>query len=619
MLVAFFIVMPQPAHAHAELRRSQPANGEQLATPPTEVVIYYTQGVQIATITVEDAEGQLVSEEPQIDVEDWQIVRIPLLPIGDGVYTVQWEALAEDGHITEGSFFFLVGAATVDRASFVAMMEGSSGSGQLNPVEPLLRGFLFLALILLIGVPLSLWYVITPALKQQQEEMKLPDENIKRLLNGAAILLLFSATFLFVSQLIAAYGIPSLSDMMTFFSTTIAGTTWLIRLLAGAVLLVFLRSRSDQLRERHDIWYLTSIVAGLITLLTISWGSHTAASTGGMAILSDVGHLAGAALWGGGLVTLAILLPTLLQDKADESVRQLTSTIIRRFSRLAIIGLGIAVVTGFLLTSYHILGWSTLFSTLYGYSLSSKLLLFAIALGLAGLNRFVILRRLRQSLEPSQSARGFIRSVRVELAFVIGVFFLAGLLTSAPPANMASAASESKALLLKEQAKEIDVQLEIAPVQVGMNLFDVSFSQNGQPILADNIKKPVLLLRHADAELQLPQSPLEAIEPSLHSVLTSFTQGGRWRVRVGGMVNGKFIAQTFLVDVGSPQAEQMGSHDMTAMDHSQMMMQDQQKESRTPFQSLMVTMAIVSNVLVILGLAVEIYSSNEKSQSGRND
>jgi len=118
--VAFFVVMPQPAYAHAELRRSQPANGEQLETPPTEVVIYYTQGVQIATITVEDAEGQLVSQEPQIDVADWKIVRIPLLSLGDGVYTVQWEVLAEDGHITEGSFFFLIGAATLDRASFVA-------------------------------------------------------------------------------------------------------------------------------------------------------------------------------------------------------------------------------------------------------------------------------------------------------------------------------------------------------------------------------------------------------------------------------------------------------------------------------------------------------------------
>lgn len=606
ILVAFFVVMPQSAYAHAELRRSEPANGEQLETAPTEVVIYYTQGVQIATITVEDAEGQLVSQEPQIDSADWQIVHIPLLPIGDGVYTVQWEALAEDGHITEGSFFFLIGAATLDRTSFVAMMEQNTGAAQINPLEPFLRGFLFLALILLIGVPITLLAVISPALKGQKEEMKLPDEKIKRLLNGAAILLLLSATLLFVSQLVTAYGIPSLSDMMTFFSATTAGITLLIRLLAGVVLLAILRSIATP--PRHTIWYLTSIVTGLIALLTISWGSHTAAATGGIAILSDIAHLAGAALWGGGLVVLAILLPPLLQDKAGESVRELTSTIISRFSRLAIIGLGIAVVTGFLLTSYHVPSWNTLFSTFYGYSLSSKLLLFAVALGLAGLNRFVILRQLRQSAEPSQSARGFIRSVRVELAFVIGVFFLAGLLTSAPPANVATAAPESKALVLSQKAKDIDVQLEIAPVEVGMNLFDVSFSQNGQPILAENIEKPVLLLRHADAELQLPQSSLEAIEPGLYSILTSFTQGGRWRVRVGGLIDGKFIAETFLVDVASPEAEQMDSNDMTGMDHSQMMMQDQEKESRTPFQSLMVIMAVVSNVLVILALAADFRS-----------
>ena len=95
------------ARAHAYPAVSTPNNGAALKEPPREVRIQFTEGVELAfsQIVVKGPNGEVVSQGKLRKLSD-DTVAIDLKPLLPGNYTVEWQALSVDTHVTDGVLRF---------------------------------------------------------------------------------------------------------------------------------------------------------------------------------------------------------------------------------------------------------------------------------------------------------------------------------------------------------------------------------------------------------------------------------------------------------------------------------------------------------------------------------
>jgi len=97
------------ASAHAMLDHAEPRVGNNVATTPHEVTLWFTQKLEPAfsTINVTDSAGKRVdSGETRVSGSQ---MSVELRPGGPGIYHVKWHVLSVDSHTTDGSFTFHVG------------------------------------------------------------------------------------------------------------------------------------------------------------------------------------------------------------------------------------------------------------------------------------------------------------------------------------------------------------------------------------------------------------------------------------------------------------------------------------------------------------------------------
>ncbi len=100
-----------PAFAHAHLQTSYPAADSVQATPPTEIDITFTEDVNLdftgATLTGPDNAAVPLGDGMLMGGNAMYMAPITGT-LAPGKYTVDWHALATDGHKTTGSFSFTV-------------------------------------------------------------------------------------------------------------------------------------------------------------------------------------------------------------------------------------------------------------------------------------------------------------------------------------------------------------------------------------------------------------------------------------------------------------------------------------------------------------------------------
>ncbi len=119
------------AAAHADLIGSEPAAGSTVAASPGTVRLSFSQPLASAS-TVQLFTGQFQPVTGlTTSVAGSELQALVGRPLAPATYTVQWTAVTEDGHSTEGSFQFAVAAASADSANrlapVLAMLIGLSG------------------------------------------------------------------------------------------------------------------------------------------------------------------------------------------------------------------------------------------------------------------------------------------------------------------------------------------------------------------------------------------------------------------------------------------------------------------------------------------------------------
>jgi len=105
-------VIAAPAWAHSTLDHSEPKDRSVLKQAPREIRMWFTEPIKakLSTIEVRDTGGKQVDQgNLAADEKDPALVRLSLISeIAPGTYKITWTAVAQDLHVSKGSFSFQV-------------------------------------------------------------------------------------------------------------------------------------------------------------------------------------------------------------------------------------------------------------------------------------------------------------------------------------------------------------------------------------------------------------------------------------------------------------------------------------------------------------------------------
>jgi putative copper resistance protein D len=184
-------------------------------------------------------------------------------------------------------------------------------------------------------------------------------------------------------------------------------------------------------------WLALSAAVGLAA--AIAWTGHAASTpgvTGNLHLAADALHVLAAAAWIGGLVSLVLLLASARKILPLPGAA-LAHDAAQRFSMLGVLGVAILVLSGTVNTWILVGSFQALLVTEYGWLLILKLVMFALMLAFAAVNRFRLTPRLALPSGPSgqsEALRQLTRNGAIEIALGLAIFAVVGMLGTQHPA-----------------------------------------------------------------------------------------------------------------------------------------------------------------------------------------
>lgn len=208
----------------------------------------------------------------------------------------------------------------------------------------------------------------------------------------------------------------------------------LLVLLTGKVRQWSLASRGVDRSVAAPVWWGAWGALGVALLATSSFSGHAAVATPRLLSLgSDILHLVAGATWFAGIVLLSVALPDAWAGKDERERMQVLAPAVRHFSHVAMVAIGIVLVTGVIGSILHVAHPGDLVSSAYGITLTTKIVFFAAILALGAFNHFVIRKRFERALERSEgsggAARLFRKAIAVELLVGLVLMGITGWLT----------------------------------------------------------------------------------------------------------------------------------------------------------------------------------------------
>ena len=564
ILVLLVIGFVNPVYAHANLVRSDPPPNSVLPTSPRQISLVFSEQVEprFSEASVYDSNGKRVDNGYSINAKDPTIMAISLPDLPSGIYTVAWKTVsAIDGHFVSGSFPFGVGNVSIN----IGATQGNVSSFPIpSPVEVVDRWLNFLSEAIYFGGVVFALLVWMPA--KSTKSLNINEETDRRVIFRITSLLRISGWVALVAtvislfiQTVAVAGINQSSRhaAVAIITSTRFGIVWILRV--AVICAAILISRVLVVRTSRKSW-LSALAIGGVLLLTTTLTSHNAASTAYVPIVNlvfDWLHLAAVAVWVGGLVHFALALTCLNGLKHN---LKFLAELVRRFSSLAVVSVGVIGLTGLYSLLLEVGTLSALFSTGYGVLVLAKIVLFTPMIVLGGLNQFKVYNGLTGTNPSSPTNSGslikrFNLSIRSEVAMGIIILMIVGILTaSSPVAQTATVPSYNpQPIILKGLSEEgFNVTLKILPLQVGSNHFEVDFSDpQGNPV--NDVTAVSVKFRFLDrdvGESTATAAKIGTAQYSFDGTYLSFS--GKWRLEVSAQRSrGYDIIASFDVNVPS--------------------------------------------------------------------
>jgi copper transport protein len=380
--VAFIVALAAPpdALAHANLIRSDPANGAVVASPPRAIRLFFDDPIraQGGMKAVRNGGSSILAGSPRVLGQ-----RTLVIPLRRGLrrgdYTVLWRALSDDGHPVGGVLAFAVGAG---RARPQPALTLTTGRDSLQ----ILERWLFLSGVL----AASGAALLTLTLRQ----------------SAPPPLSLFLVAFILV--VCGAVPLALRTSLSTRFGTVVTGAS--IVATAGAIF-------AAGARRYPRLSPLTWIMALLLLPAPSLAGHALDAGRPRLELPVDILHVAASSTWLGGLLALAVHFR---RGDAREAV-------VRRFSALALGSVLVLAATGVVRAFAELTSVGHLWTTSYGRLLLVKTLLLAALVTIGWNNRYRVIPAL------THSASRLRRNVFAELVLLLGLVVAVAILTQTRP------------------------------------------------------------------------------------------------------------------------------------------------------------------------------------------
>jgi putative copper resistance protein D len=292
-------------------------------------------------------------------------------------------------------------------------------------MEQLLSIFAYLSVVargvslslqtLLIGGTTFVLLVLRPALRNAPNDLPAIEAKIRRLL-------IWTAVIMAAVQIV--YAMANSSILMSTVELRFIEVVGAQFFLASIVIILASIAIVWIARSGRSIF--VALQFAVVILLGCVTTGHAWSRIDNRVLLSvfDMLHQAAAGVWIGGL---PILLIALGATQSQESA----TLIARRFSRMALIGVGIVLFAGIGLSLFYLDAPNAVYGTAYGIMLLSKVGLFLVLLGIGAMNKSIVERLNSGSSRLLKLLR---RNVEAEIGIGFTVVLAAASLTSQPPA-----------------------------------------------------------------------------------------------------------------------------------------------------------------------------------------
>jgi len=393
--------------AHAQLVASSPGAGGIVPTSPDEIRLVFSEPLedQATSLDIVDLNGApVLTRVGEVDPADRFALVVAEPGLDNGVYLLTWRTLsAADGHTAEGFFNFGVGDVP---GSLAGGPQGMTHS-DTDPPGVVGRWLTYVGLLLALGVAVFHRVVV--------RDGPIPRMAARAL---AALLLVGGAATAVVAFLA---GLEAGSTIDYLLGTRNGGLQLARAAVAagGGIALLFVPGR---------LAGMVAAATGFIGIVLLVAAGHAAALPGFAPFIGQVVHVAGAAVWIGGVVGLLALArwPALV---AANGVPPQMRTLVPRFSALALVSIGLVVLTG-VHAAWTQTGVLVTIDTEYGRTLLMKSGFAIGALALGGLNYFDG-GRMMGWLD------GFRSRITIEAMLIATVLVLTAALAITPPVEEA--------------------------------------------------------------------------------------------------------------------------------------------------------------------------------------
>ncbi len=530
LLVVLAISFPQQVLAHASVTESLPAQNEVLEQSPKQIMIRFNEDIQRAYYGIKlyrSSTEEVGGIKAYIDPQDGTRLLADLpSTLPEDIYTVSWKAISGDGHPVEGAIIFQVGngaGKSLKDATSVALED----SRPLNPLLVAMRWIQYAAQAMVLGA-LCLPLFLLP--RSARSEMSwLRERRYTLLALSGAVLTVLALAAQLPLRIAWTAGIPLSTvggELGNTFSGTVFGQVWLLQMAAAVIVLlaVIVRQLPGVKVGLQRGLGLTALIVLALGLLAKAFDGHAYAATlTSVAIAADYLHLLSALLWSGALLVLALFLPRIVRDYAGEERRQLYWGVVRRFSWLAIGSVAALLVTGIYGSLIYLPTLNSLFTTGYGLTLLSKMLLFLVMAGFGGMN-YVKARN-----QKDEIGKDMIWEVLTGFVILVLAALLVHLSPYAAPLGNGGAPREVQAQV--QQVDGYEISLRVPPSRMGMNTFEVMvMDSQGKPVDVEQITMQLHHLDMAMAPTDITITSKDRTDNMMYETQGMISMNGNWQV-----------------------------------------------------------------------------------------
>ena len=473
-----------PASAHAQLSSSNPAADGVVPEAPAAITLQFTEQVAVQPDGIRVLSGDGTRVDLGTASATGAMATSPLnTGLPDGGYVVSWRAVSADGHPIRGSFTFSIGQRTAVGDDVAEGAFAGSADRRDEVASAFLRGMTYIAVLGAAGAVL-----VGAGLRRRDEPMP-----VTRLVTAVAGIGVVALVLQLPAQasLATGQGWGSITKDGVLDLAISDGVGWALAVTLIGLLAMLI---TVGLPFRGAVPVVAMGGAVLAPLGLVITGHTRTMSPAVVGYAADAAHVSAGAIWFGGLIALSALVYR--RHRAGDLTG--AARAVARFSGWAAISAGVIVVAGSVLGWIEVGGLSALTSTTYGKLLLVKVALVGVVLAGAAWNRFRFVPSLGLDADPEIDTEPatvdttdldaeqvdhavvavpagsaadvpwtrFRRTLLLEIAGIVVVLFITGVLSNVTPAK---AAVEAGVVSMTVDFGDGTMEVVVDPAKAGPN------------------------------------------------------------------------------------------------------------------------------------------------------